>query len=51
LLSLITLSSGIKEPRQPDHGHSEQAISWRFSGTQQPPIVYLERSISEVGIP
>lgn len=51
MLSLITLSSGIKDPRQPDHGHSEQAISWGFSGIQQPPMAYLVKSISAEGIP
>jgi len=44
-------SSGIKDPRHPDHGHSLQAISCGFSGIRQPPIAYFSKSISLLGIP
>ncbi len=49
--ALKVLSGGIREPRQPNHLHSEQAISGGFSGMQQPPTTYFSKSKSDEGIP
>ncbi len=46
-----TRSGGTREPRQPDHAHSEHANSCGLSGIQHPPTAYFEKSKSALGIP